>query len=165
MLLAKSDAKDDRAAHRDAGRGPELRLAVLGISVGLLSFAALGTVAALWPNPFFVRMTPAGNWEIGLLSLQSALLGLYFAVRRPACSVRIAGLGGVVNFLGIACPVCNKILLVLFGWDALMTYFEPVRVYVAAVGVALTVLAVSFEWLRRSPQFHASAQENPVSQG
>lgn len=59
-----------------------------------------------------------------------------------------AGVGGVLGFLGVACPVCNKILLLLFGGELLLTYFEPVRLYVAAVGTAILAVAVVLEWLR-----------------
>lgn len=118
-----------------------------GTAVAAASFAGLGTVSALWDNPFFIRMTPAGGWEVGLLAALSLLLGAYVAIRRPACSVKAAGAGGVLGFLGIACPVCNKVLLLLFGGELLLTYFEPVRVYVAAMGV-ITVFAVLLrEWM------------------
>lgn len=118
-----------------------------GIAAATASFAGLGTVSALWDNPFFIRMTPAGGWEIGLLAALSLLLGAYVAIRRPACSVKAAGTGGVLGFLGIACPVCNKILLLLFGGELLLTYFEPVRVYVAAVGVIIMLAALVREWM------------------
>jgi len=45
------------------------------VAAALLSFAAIGTVAAL--------LTPAQGFEIWLLLAQSALIGLYVAVRRP----------------------------------------------------------------------------------
>lgn len=125
------------------------RAAIKGVLVALASFLVIGTVTALWPNPLFIRMTPAGGWEIGLLIGQSALLGTYFAIRRPVCRMRAAGAGGVLNFLGVACPVCNKILLLIFGWDALMTYFEPVRLPLAAAGVTITFLAVLQAWRHR----------------
>lgn len=112
----------------------------------LVSFLAIGTVTALWPNPLFVRMTPVQGFEIWLLVLQSALIGLYVAVRRPHCSVRRAGIGSVVAFLGIACPTCNKVLLLLFGSGLLLEYFEPVRIYVAAAGVILTALSLASEY-------------------
>lgn len=118
-----------------------------GIAAATASFAGLGTVSALWDNPFFIRMTPAGGWEVGLLAALSLLLGAYVAIRRPACSVKAAGTGGVLGFLGIACPVCNKILLLLFGGELLLTYFEPVRVYVAAVGVIIMLAALVREWM------------------
>ena len=116
-----------------------------GAAVALLAFGGLGTVSALWNNPLFVRMTPAGGWEIGLLSALSVLFGLYVAIRRPACADRTAGVGGVLGFLGVACPVCNKILLLIFGGELLLTYFEPVRLYVAAAGTAILAVAVMLE--------------------
>ena len=32
---------------------------IQGIAVAMVSFVALGTVSALWQNPFFIRMTDA----------------------------------------------------------------------------------------------------------
>lgn len=121
---------------------------VKGALVASLAFLVLGTASALWGNPFFVRMTTAGGWEIGLLGMLSVLLGLWVAIRRPACRARAVGMGGVLGFLGVACPVCNKVLLLVFGGELLLTYFEPLRVYVAAAGVALVGLAVIHEWQR-----------------
>jgi hypothetical protein len=89
-----------------------------GVATAAAAFVALGTVSALWDNPLFVRMTPSGDLEIVLLAL---LLGVYVAVRRPQCSFGTAGAGGVLGFLGVACPVCNQILLVVFGGELLLT--------------------------------------------
>ena len=135
------------------------------IAAALLSFAAIGTITALWPNPVFARMTPAQGFEIWLLVLQSVLIGLYVAVRRPHCSVRKAGIGSVIAFLGIACPTCNKILLLLFGANLLLEYFEPARLYVAAAGVMLTAFALVAELYAarsaaRSPGSHCRQVAN-----
>ena len=120
---------------------------VKGLATALGSVVALGTVAALWDNPLFVRMTPAGDFEVVLLGLLSVLLGTYVAIRRPFCSAKTAGAGGVLGFIGVACPVCNKVLLLLFGGDLLLTYYEPVRIYVAAAGVLVVAVAVAREWM------------------
>lgn len=110
-----------------------------GILAAAANFVVLGTVSALWENPYFIRMTPAGNWEIFSLLLMSSFLGLFIVIRRPFCSVRSAGAGDILGFLGIACPICNKLLMLLFGGEFLLTYFEPLRPFVASAGAALLV--------------------------
>lgn len=125
-----------------------------GAAVAVASFATLGTVAALWANPVFVRMTPAGGWEIAMLAVMSILAGTWVAIRRPVCSVKGASAGGVLAFLGVACPVCNKVLLLIFGGELLMAYYEPIRIYVAAAGALLIGWLTLREWLaiRRASQ-------------
>jgi hypothetical protein len=91
-------------------------------------------------------MTPAGDLEIGLLLVLAVLLGLYVGIKRPRCSAKAAGAGTVLGFLGVACPVCNKVLVLLLGGDLLLTYFEPYRIYVALAGILLTAFAVAREW-------------------
>ncbi len=120
-----------------------------GIAAAVGTFLVLGTVTAVWPNPVFVRMTPTQGFEVWLLAIQAVLVGVYVAIRRPRCPVRGAGLGSLLGFLGIACPTCNKILLLAFGADLLLTYFEPYRLPLAAVGAAVTAVAVAWEWRQR----------------
>ncbi len=127
-------------------RVPHLGKIVKGAFAALVSFSVLGTVSALWKNSFFTRMTPTGGWEIGLLAVFSLLLGIYVAIQRPFCSIRSASAGTVVGFLGVACPVCNKVLLLVFGGQLLLTYYEPVRIYVAALGVLIMLVTLAREW-------------------
>lgn len=110
------------------------------------AFVLLGTVAALWDNPFFVRMTPTGGFEVGLLALQALLLGVYVAIPVANCAAKLAGVGGIANFVGIACPICNKLLLFVFSADVLLGYLEPARVYLAAGGALITGIAVFVRW-------------------
>ncbi len=132
------------------GRNIEARMVftsyVKGALVAIGSFAMLGTVAALWANPFFIRMTPTSGFEVGLLALQAVLLGIYVTIPVPACGLKLASLGGIANYIGIACPICNKILLFMFGASALLTYLEPVRIYLAAGGALVTMVAVYVRW-------------------
>jgi hypothetical protein len=120
-----------------------------GVAVAAAMFVMLGTVAALWPNPFFMRMTPSSGFEVTLLLLQSALAGVYVGLPTSRCGKRTAGFGAVIGFLGIACPVCNKVLVLLIGSTLLLEYFEPVRLYVALAGVALLAVALWLKLARR----------------
>lgn len=108
----------------------------------ILGFAVVGTVTALWPNPYFVRMTPAAGFEMALLAAQCLLGGLYLGIRAPSCGLKSAGSGGILGFLGVACPICNKILLAIFGSGLLLTYFEPIRLYVGLLGTAVLLFAL-----------------------
>ncbi len=130
-------------AHSAAGRVAK------GTAVAGLMFAGLGTVAALWENPLFMRMTPTGGFEIALLLLLSALAGIYVGIPQSECGRRVAGAGGIVGFLGIACPVCNKILMLLFGGALLLEYYEPARLYLAMGGAGLLAVAIWLKLTRR----------------
>ncbi|WP_431854306.1 hypothetical protein [Azospirillum sp.] len=120
-----------------------------GAAAATATFLMLGTVTAVWPNPVFARMTPTQGFEIWLLAVQAVLVGIYVAIRRPMCSARSAGLGSVVWFLGIACPTCNKLLLLVFGAELLLTHLEPYRLHLAVAGAAVTAVAVAWEWRQR----------------
>ncbi len=128
---------------------PVTKRIALGVGVATAMFAGLGTVSALWENPLFMRMTPTGGFEIALLLLLSVLAGVYVGLPQTECGKRTAGTGGVVGFLGIACPVCNKVLMLLFGGALLLEYYEPVRLYLALGGVALLTVAVWLKLTRR----------------
>ena len=159
MTPAPSD-RETGVSVGDALAGPlSLKRLGAGLFIAVAGFGGLGTVAALWENPFFIRMTPAGNWEIFLLILLAALGGFYVLVRRPFCGSGTVGAGSVLGFVGIACPVCNKILLLVFGGELLLTYFEPIRMYVAMAGVVVAAWAVL-----REMRFRKSALIlNPIS--
>ena len=117
-------------------------LLLKGGLIAALSFAALGTVTALWENPFFIRMTPTSGFEIALLLLQAIMFGIYLSIPSNHCPTKTLSAGGVLGFLGIACPVCNKILLYAFGAELLLSYLEPARVYLAVVGTLVVGLAL-----------------------
>lgn len=121
------------------------RRKLIGLASALASFVALGTVSALWANPLFTRMTAVGSWEFPVLIVLSVLTGLFAMVRRPVCSINQAGAGSFAGFIGIACPTCNKILMLVFGGEALMRWFDPIRPLVSALGIALLAYAVARE--------------------
>ncbi|MBD3623947.1 MAG: hypothetical protein HUJ24_00925 [Rhodobacteraceae bacterium] len=49
----------------------------------------------------------------------------------------------MVSFLGIACPTCNKVLMLVFGGPALLAWFDPLRPYLAAAGMIIMAFAAN----------------------
>lgn len=131
---------------RDAKAEETLRRALRGTVVGLGLFATLGTVTAVWSNPLFVRMTPVGPWEFGATALTALLAGVIAALWVPRCKLRTPGTGGFASFLGIACPTCNKVLMLIFGGPALLAWFDPLRPYLATAGVMIMGVAALKTW-------------------
>ncbi len=103
-------------------------------------------MTAVWANPVFVRMTPVGPWEFGATVLTALLAGVTVALWVPRCRLRTSGAGGLASFLGIACPTCNKILMLIFGGPALLAWFDPVRPWLAAAGVIIMSMAALRTW-------------------
>jgi hypothetical protein len=126
-----------------------VKRAASGLLMASMTFVVLGTVSALWENPLFIRMTPTGTWEITALLLLSLLAGLFVVVHRPSCSVRSAGAGGIVGFLGIACPTCNTLLMLIVGGEVLLAYFEPIRLDVATAGILVLAVVTGRELILR----------------
>ena len=114
----------------------------ISLIIAAMVFVMMGTLTALWNNPYFIRMTPVTDWDYIILSLESILIGLFFGIRTRRCSTKKAGIGGVFGFLGFGCSICNKLLLLLFGSSFLLTYFEPIRYYVGAVGILIFTFAL-----------------------
>ena len=56
----------------------------------------------------------------------------------------------------IACPVCNKLLVLLIGGAMLLEYYEPVRRYAALGGAAFVAVAPLLK-LARLKCFKAAA--------
>ena len=114
----------------------------ISLVIATMVFVMMGTLTALWNNPYFIRMSPVADWDFVILSLESMLIGLFFGIRRPRCATKKAGFGGIFGFLGFGCSLCNKLLLLVFGSGFLLTYFEPIRYYVGAVGILIFTFAL-----------------------
>ena len=101
------------------------------------AFLLMGTMTALWSNPYFIRMTEENVWDYLILSVEALLIGLFFGIRAPRCATKKAGIGRILGFFGFGCSACNKFILFLFSSTFFLTYFEPVRHYVDVLGILL----------------------------
>lgn len=129
-------------------------------------FLLVGLVTGLIPNPLYVRMVPRTPVDYLFLTLTALLAGVYVAQRLATEVVDPAFgdadgsgtdgakggdcwmLGGLVGgFLAVGCPVCNVVLLALFGSSALMTYFDPLR---PLFGLLSVVILAGLIYVRHS---------------
>lgn len=126
------------------------------IAVAMVSALAIGLPTDVVPNPVFGRQgTPVEPWAVPVLVITAVLSGLLFAtyVRPAARSAvgdsgdldrpgRFGGLGGLLSFFAIGCPICNKLVVVALGTSGALTWFAPVQPFLGVLAVALLVWAL-----------------------
>lgn len=129
------------------------RSLIAGAVAAALTVMVIGVPTVVVPNPFFERMTPTRPWDYGVLGLTALLAGLvvatYFPAAGLACPVAPAEgrltLGGLLSFLAVGCPVCNKVAVLALGASGALRYFAPVQ---PVLGVASLALLGGTAWLR-----------------
>ncbi len=129
-------------------------------TIGTVLFVALPT--ALIPNPVFGREVPPTAWAWPVLLVTAGLSGLLVGTYvRQATPVPVAAseqgtadwpgleevdgvtqsragmLGGLLTFLAVGCPVCNKLALLALGYAGALQWFAPVQPFLAAGGIVL----------------------------
>lgn len=146
------------------------RMAFASLAAAALVAVAMGVPTDLIDTPWFTRDVPPTWWSYPVWVVTSLLSGVliasYLPSTRPpdrATGSRVGGLGGIVGFLAIGCPVCNKIVLILLGTAGALTYFEPIQPLLAAVSVILLVAALWWRFRRQTPcgEDECRRQETP----
>ncbi len=119
------------------------------VGAGLATALVTGLPTEMIANPWFSRMVPATWWSRPVWALTAVLTGLLAAtyVRRPVeagtdRSVRRGGIGGVLGYLAIGCPVCNKLVVLALGTSGAMTWFAPLQPLLAVGAVVLLSIAL-----------------------
>lgn len=102
---------------------------------------------AIIDNPWFTRMTPVYADQyffwIGTSLLSGALLATYVGgVRIDGAATGGFG-GGLLGYLAIGCPICNKLIVGLLGVAGAMDYFAPVQPFLGALGLAALAVALA----------------------
>lgn len=124
-----------------------------GAGAAALAVVAIGVPTVLVPNPFFARMTPTRPRDYAVLGLTALLAGLVVATYFPAAGVACPAapaegrltLGGLLSFLAVGCPVCNKVAVLALGASGALRYFAPVQ---PVLGLASLALLGATAWLR-----------------
>jgi len=119
-----------------------LKYWLIGVASSITLFFLLGIPTDVVPNPWFMRMIEVTTLDYVFLTTSSVLLGAYIGIhyykKHTATKCEVAAYsGGIGSFLAFGCPVCNKILILLFGATALMTYLEPYRPFLGFTSVAV----------------------------
>ena len=121
---------------------PQLRSREWIVSLGFSGsiFAMLGTITALWQNLFFIRMTPVRLQDYIIWIMTGILAGLIVGTYTLPMGSRSEGKvvsGGLLSFLAIGCPICNKMVLLLLGTSGALNYFAPAQLYIGIASLAL----------------------------
>lgn len=128
---------------RDLGWSGWGRAALLAVAAALV----LGIPTDVVPNPVFGRPVPVRAFDVVILVVTAALIGLVFAVRPPRAASGDAALaageergvfaGGLLSFFAVGCPVCNKLIVALLGTSGALAWFAPLQ---PLLGLAAVVM-------------------------
>lgn len=128
---------------------PKVRWIALTITA-VLTFLIIGIPTDVVPNPFFGREIEVTAWALTVLVLTSLFSGALLATYIQAApnqndqnSARFGGVGAVLTYFAIGCPVCNKIALIALGYTGAIQYFAPIQPYLGALSIALLLYTLS----------------------
>jgi hypothetical protein len=112
----------------------------------------IGLPTEIVPNPWFRRMMPVEWWNVPVWLATSAFAGLLLAtyvrddptdavVEGPDPARTRGGIGSVLAFFAVGCPICNKLVVLALGTSGAMNWFAPAQPVLALA--ALVMLAVA----------------------
>ncbi|MCH6159345.1 hypothetical protein [Streptomyces marispadix] len=153
-----------RAALALRGWSPRRWTGAAAAAVGTALLVGLPT--AVVPSPLFSRAVPVQWWSYPTLALTAVLGGVVLATYMrdpkthasgpdaaapparepgtpepgtpvPEAGRRLGSVGGVLSFVAVGCPVCNKLVLLLLGTSGALSYWAPLQPFVAVASVLL----------------------------
>jgi hypothetical protein len=112
----------------------------------VVTFLVLGIPTDIVPNPIFGRAIEPTWWSLPVLIATSllggVLLATYINTNAFDRSARVGGVGGLMAYLAIGCPVCNKVVLLALGTTGAMNWFAPVQPYLGIAALLVIVYAL-----------------------
>jgi hypothetical protein len=128
--------------------GPRAWLLAMAMTAGALAAIAIPAEIAV-DTPLFQRMTAVRPQDYAVWVASGGLAGLtagtYAVASAPDRTGGRVAAGGVLSFVAVGCPVCNKVVVAAIGTSGALSWFAPLQL---PIGVAsLGVLAWAL-WLR-----------------
>lgn len=137
----------------EAGSGPGHRSFRLGRALVAAALTALivGIPTDIIPNPVFGREVPVRPWEAPVLAATAILTGLHFGLQRPGSEKSAPAISGAgLAMFAVACPVCNKLVLLALGTSGALGFWQPLQPWLAGLSLLMLGAAVAWAW-RRNP--------------
>ena len=126
----------------------------VAVLAGIAAYFLMGLPTAVIDNPVFGRAVAVTPWSTPVLAVSSVLVGLIMATYVNSLHVlddrqtpvdrhmKMSGVGGLLSFFAIGCPVCNKIVLLALGTSGALNFFAPLQPILAIAGVAFLAYAL-----------------------
>ena len=124
--------------------------------MGLTVLLLVGIPSGVIPNPYFIRPLDARPTDYVFLAVITALavaLGATYGLPASCSPQDTKAFGsGFLLFIGIGCPVCNKVVIAVAGASGALTYFEPFQPLFSLAAIVLMgiALALRIRDMRRS---------------
>jgi hypothetical protein len=125
---------------------------MVAVLAGVAAYFLMGLPTAVIDNPVFGRAVAVTPWSTPVLIVSSVLVGLIMAtyvnpLEDGEMTIdrhgKISGVGGLLSFFAIGCPVCNKIVLLALGTSGALNFFAPLQPILAIAGVAFLAYALA----------------------
>lgn len=121
------------------------------ILAAVLTVLIIGLPTDIIPNPVFGREVPVRPWEAPVLAATAILTGMYFGLQRRGSEKSAPALSGAgLAMFAVACPVCNKVILLALGTSGALGFWQPLQPWLAGLSLVLLGGAVVWAW-RRNP--------------
>ena len=128
-------------------------LLVPGLLAALGTVLLIGIPSDIIPNPIFGREVPVRWWEYPVLGATALLTGAWFSIGKvhdhPEDKPERSALMSVSVFaawFAVACPVCNKLILLVLGTSGAMGLWAPAQPYLAVISLVALTASVVWKW-------------------
>ncbi len=112
-------------------------VAIIATGVALV---VIGVPTAIIGTPLFIRMTEVRIQDYAIWIASALLAGLIagtFAINSATSNSGGALSGGLLSYLSVGCPICNKLVVLALGTSGALTFFAPAQLFIGLASVAL----------------------------